>query len=143
MERKDSNGCVDRLPTAEYRRVFQQYYARLCAVLPAHEILPSLLSSEIITMDEMEEIEAKETSSLKAHALLKGPIWRAINGGFPVTFVRLLCLMRLLRVRSCEELAEEIRASLSISSKSILEASREYQHNNCFKLFCMLLQYQQ
>ena len=117
------------LDAAEYRRVFQQYYARLCAVLPAHEMLPSLLSCEIITMDEMEEIEAKETPSLKAHTLLRGPIGRAINGGFPTTFVRLLGLMRLLRVKSCEELAEEICVSLSISSELISEASCEY-HND-------------
>jgi len=129
MERSSANptDTLDQLANADnkYRRVFQQYYARLCAVLPAHEMLPSLLSCEVITMDEMEEIEAKETSSLKAHALLKGPVWRAINGGFPDTFVRLICLMRLLRVRSCEELSEEIRASLSISSKMISDASRE------------------
>jgi len=66
---------------------------------------------------------------LKAHTLLRGPIGRAINGGFPTTFVRLLGLMRLLRVKSCEELAEEICVSLSISSELISEASCEY-HND-------------
>jgi len=124
-DRVDNLTVSDADYDSKYRRVFQQYYARLCAVLPAHEMLPSLLSCEIITMDEMEEIEAKETPSLKARALLKGPVWRAINGGFPDTFVKLLCLMHLLRVRSCEELSEEIRASLSIPNKMILDASRE------------------
>ena len=107
----------------KFRRCFQHYYATLCDVLPTDEMLPLLISSEVITMEEMLEIEAKETSSLRARALLSGPIWRAINGGFPDTFVRFLCVMSSLRIQSCQKLCEEICLNLGITDEVIAELS--------------------
>jgi len=109
----------------KYRRCFQHYYATLCSVIPVNELLPSLVSNEVITMNEMLEIEAKETNQLKARTLLSGPVWRAIEGGFPDTFVRLLCVMRSLRIRSCVELCDEICMKLGITSEVITELSSE------------------
>ena len=126
-------------PVNEYRRVFQHYFATLCNVIPTDQMLPRLVSSEVITMDEMDEIEAKETLLAKTRALLRGPIWRAVNGGYPNTFLRLLCViidyiapsyiiygvMRSLRIRSCDELSEEICDKLDISSEVISELTGE------------------
>jgi len=103
----------------KFRRCFQKYYAKLCAILPVDDILPNLLSCEVVTMKEMDEIEAKETSSAKASALLRGPVWRAIDAGLPDTFVILLCVMRALGIRSCREFSEEICNKLDISDEVI------------------------
>jgi len=94
-------------------------------VLPVDDVLPNLLSCEVLTMKEMDEIEAKETSSAKASALLRGPVWRAIDAGLPDTFVILLCVMRTLRVRSCRELSEELCSKLDISGEVISELTSE------------------
>jgi len=118
---QNSANLVDK-----YRRVFQRYFATLCDVIPTDQMLPRLVSSEVITMDEMDEIEAKETSLAKARTLLRGPVWRSVNGGYPDTFVRLLCVMRSLRVRSCEKLSEEICNNLDISNEEVSELTREW-----------------
>jgi len=109
----------------KFRRCFQDYYAKLCSVLPINESLPSLVSCGVVTMNEMLNIEAKETTSLKARALLNGPVWRAIDGGYPDTFIRLLCVMRSLRICSCVELCDEICVKLGISSEVISKFSSE------------------
>jgi len=120
----EGDTAADREQNVEkFRRCFQHYYATLCDVLPTDEMLPLLISSEVITMEEMLEIEAKETSSLRARALLSGPIWRAINGGFPDTFVRFLFVMSSLRIQSCKELCEKICLKLGITAEVIAELS--------------------
>ena len=107
---------------SKYRKVFQDYYQKLSIALPTNELLPSLLSIEVITMDQKEEIQAKETSSLRACALLDGPIWSGVNSGYPDTFIRLLCLMRLHNP-TCEKLSEEICVNLNISDDVIKEVT--------------------
>ena len=75
---QDSSNPVDK-----YRRVFQHYFATLCDVIPTEQLLPRLVSSEVITMDE---IEAKETSLAKARTLLRGPIWRSVMEVIQILF---------------------------------------------------------
>jgi len=128
--------CSENLPSSEkqeslqdhpdverYQKVFKTYYARLCDTLPVEEVLPQLVSSEVITMREMEDVLAERTTFRQARALLNGPIWRSISGGYPEVFVALLCV--LCRIRSCETLCEEICTKLNISSEVMTSKSRE------------------
>jgi len=105
------------------RKVFRDYYQRLSSALPTTELLSSLLSTKVITMNQKEEIQAKETSSLRACTLLDGPIWSGINCGYPDTFIRLLCLMRLMHNPTCEKLSKEICVDLNISTDVITEVT--------------------
>ena len=81
-----------------YRKVFKVYYARLCDVLPVEEILPHLVSNDVITLPEMDDVLAEKTSFRQTRALLNGPIWRAISGGCPQAFITLLCALRSVRI---------------------------------------------
>ena len=115
-----------------YRKVFQDYYYRLSKTLPTADLLPSLLSIEVITMDQKEEIQAKETSGMRACTLLDGPIWSGINSGYPDAFIRLLCLMRLIHNPSCEKLSEEISGHLNISDDVIKEVMSSICSKWCY-----------
>ena len=109
--------------TERYQNVFKTYYARLCDAILVEEVLPHLVSSDVITVREMEDILVEKTTFRQARALLNGPIWRAISGGYPKAFVTLLCVLR--SVRSCESLCEGICSELSISAEVISNESRE------------------
>jgi len=112
-----------RADVEQYRKVFQIYYARLCDTLPVEEVLPQLVSSEVITMREMEDVLAEKTTFRQARALLNGPMWRSISGGYPEAFVTLLCVLH--RIRSCEALCEEICTNLNISVEAMTSESCE------------------
>ena len=124
-ERKESSQehheTIDE--TERYQNVFKTYYARLCDAIPVEEVLPHLVSSDVITVREMEDILVEKTTFRQARALLNGPILRAISGGYPKAFVTLLCVLR--SVRSCESLCEGICSELSISAEVISNESRE------------------
>ena len=110
--------------TVEYQKVFKAYYAKLCDSIPVEEMLPHLVSNEVITMREMENILAERTKFRQARALLNGPIWGAISGGYPQAFVTFLCVLHF--IRSCETVCEEICAKLSISTDEVMTSkSRE------------------
>ena len=109
--------------TELYKKVFKAYYARLCDSIPVQILLPHLLSNDIITMQEMEDIRVERTTFCQAQALLNGPIWRAINGGYPKAFVMLLCV--LCCIRSCESLCKDIYTELDISAEVISSETRE------------------
>jgi len=113
----------DHTNVERYQEVFITYYARLCDALPVEEVLPQLVSSEVITMLEIEDVLAERTTFRQAHALLNGPIWRSISGGYPEVFVMLLCVLH--RIRSCEALCEEICTKLNISAEVMTSKSRE------------------
>ena len=114
----------ERNDTERYQNVFKTYYARLCDAIPVEEVLPHLVSNDVITVREMKDILVEKTTFRQARALLNGPIWRAISGGYPKAFVTLLCVLR--SVRSCETLCEEICSKLSISAEVIVSnESRE------------------
>ena len=107
----------------QYQSVFTAYYAMLCDSIPVEEMLPHLVSNEVITMREMEDVLAEKTTFRQARALLNGPIWRAISGGYPQAFVTFLCVLN--SIRSCESLCEEICTKLFISAKAMTSKSRE------------------
>ena len=107
----------------ECQKVFKAYYAKLCDNIPVEEMLPHLVSNEVITMREMEDVLAERTKFRQARALLNGPIWRAISGGYPQAFVTFLCVLH--SIRSCETLCEEICTRLNISSEVMTNKSRE------------------
>jgi len=119
--------------TERYQKVFTTYYAKLCDALPVEEILPYLVSSELITVREMDDVLAEKTSFRKAQALLNGPIWRAISGGYPEAFVTLLCVLNYLH--SCVELCEEICTSLNISAEVIISESRKFYNYVTISLY--------
>ena len=86
-------------------------------MIPVEEMLPHLVSKEVITMREMEDILAEKTTFRQARALLNWPIWRAISGGYPQAFVTFLCVLN--SIRSCESLCEEICTKLNVSTEVI------------------------
>ena len=132
-ERKESNEDYNNLDhlyqntereTEQYQKVFKAYYARLCDCIPVEEILPHLVSNEMITVHEMNDILVEKTALRQAHALLNGPIWRAISGGCPKVFIAFLCALN--SVRSCKTLCEEICSDLDVSTEVIANESREF-----------------
>ena len=46
-------------------------YAKLCNALPTSEILPELYSARLITLDEMDEVDAADTRRNKNRRLLR------------------------------------------------------------------------
>ena len=102
--------------TEEYKRTFTAYYARLCEALPVEEILPELVSNEVITVHEMEEILAEKTSIAKARALLNRHIFKGISAGCPEVLTTLLSVMRHLNDHTCKALSKEMCARLNIAT---------------------------
>ena len=104
----------------EYKRTFTAYYARLCDALcsPITQILPELVSSEVITLYETEEILSERTSIEKAQALLKKHIFRGISAGCPEVLEKLLFVMSHCSDHTCMALSEEICLKLNISNIS-------------------------
>ena len=54
----------------EYKRTFTANYARLCEAVPVEQLLPELVSRDVITVQEMEEILAETTPIGKSRTLL-------------------------------------------------------------------------
>ena len=115
-----------------YQNVFKTYYARLCDAIPVEEVLPHLVSNDVITVREMDDILVEKTTFRQARALLNEPIWRAISGGYPKAFVTLLCVLR--SVRSCGILCEEICSKLSISAEGMSNESCELLWCNKYRV---------
>lgn len=112
---------------SRYKQVFQDYYKKLSDSLPTSEMLPSLVSNGVITMEQKEEIQVKETSALRTRQLLDGPIWSGIKSGCPDGFITLLCLMLWHKPPTCDALAKEILNKLKISFDiTQSHISREY-----------------
>ena len=122
-ETKLSANLQDQRDTERYQEVFTTYYATLCDAIPVEEVLPHLVSNKMISLREMEDVLAEKTTFRQTRALLNGPIWRAISGGYPKAFVTLLCVLR--SVRSCKALSEEISTKLNITAEVITSESRE------------------
>ena len=103
----------------EYERTFTAYYAKLCNALcaPITQILPELVSSEVITVHEAEEILSERTSIEKAQALLSKHIFRGISAGCPEVLEYLLSVMwhSDCSDHTCKALSEEICLKLNIS----------------------------
>ena len=110
--------------TERYQEVFTTYYATLCDAIPVEEVLPHLVSNKVISLREMDDVLAEKTTFRQARALLNGPIWRSISGGYPKAFVTLLCVLR--STSSCEALCEDIGTKLNIAAEVMTSESREF-----------------
>ena len=115
-ERKESSENTEL-----YKKVFKAYYARLCDSIPVQILLPHLLSNDIITMQEMENILVERTAFGQAQALLNGPIWRAISGGYPKAFIMFIRVLHC--IHRCESLCNDICTDLNISAEVISSES--------------------
>ena len=95
--------------------MFTRYYAKLCELLPAtvEELLPHLVTSNVISFEEEEEILTHSTSSSKARAILK-PIRKALFEEIPRPFHQFLTVMQSSRHTECAELARQICSELNI-----------------------------
>jgi len=115
---------------SKYKQVFRDYYKKLSDALPTDEMLPGLFANRVITMEQKEEIQAKETLPLRTRQLLDGPIWSWIKGGYPDGFIKLLLLMLQHKPPTCDMLAKEILNHLKISSdviQSLVSCKSWYQ----------------
>ena len=101
---------------ATEREVFKRYYAKLCELLPAtvEELLPPLVTSNVISFEEEEEILSHSTPSSKARAVLL-PIRKALFEGIPRPFHEFLTIMQSSRHVECAELARQICTELNIT----------------------------
>ena len=124
-ERKKSTEDYLHTYLKQSENVFTLYYAKLCKAIPVEEVLPNLVSGKIITVQEMEDILAEKTTFRQTRALLNGPIWRAINGGYPEAFIELLRVLH--PIPCCKMLCEDIFDSLKISTEVIPSESREFK----------------
>ena len=123
---KEEIELLEHSDAERYQKVFKVYYARMCDALPVEEVLPHLVSNDVITVREMDDVLAEKTPFRQARALLNGPIWRAISGGYPQAFITLLLILH--SIRSCETLCEEICTKLNKSSIKIMTSeSREFK----------------
>ena len=106
--------------TERYKEVFTAYFAQLHEALPVELVLPKLVSTNVITIDEMAEIMAEATSGEMARGrvgvLLYGHIWKGIIAGCVEVFTKLLDVMRCIDNHRCEELSNEICAKLEINT---------------------------
>ena len=129
---KEGIELLEHSDSERYQKVFKVYYARMCDALPVEEVLPHLVSNDVITIREMDDVLAEKTPFRQARALLNGPIWRAISGGYPQAFITLLLVLH--SIRSCEILCEEIctklnhRLWLNKSTKVMTSESREFKY---------------
>jgi len=89
---------IDTTPISHEREVFTRYYAKLCELLPAtvEELLPHLVTSNVISFEKEEEILLHLTPSSKARAILF-PIRTALFEGIPRPFHEFLSIMQLSR----------------------------------------------
>ena len=60
---------------------------------PVEEVLPHLVSNNVITIREMDDVLTEKTTFRRSRALLNGPIWGTISGGYPQAFITLLCVL--------------------------------------------------
>ena len=116
--------------TSNYEReVFTRYYAKLRELFPAtvEELLPHLVTSNVISFEEEEEILTHSTSSSKARAILK-PIRKALFEEIPRPFHQFLTVMQSSQHTECAELARQICSELNImeTSTTAQDISREY-----------------
>ena len=74
------------------KKVFKRFYGRLASILPTQNISPHLISKEIITTGDEEEISSKARSDDKASIVLR-IIDKSLQAGFISSFYNLLGIM--------------------------------------------------
>ena len=109
------------------REVFTRYYAKLCELLPTtvEELLPHLVTSNVISFEEEEQISSHPTSSSKSRAILH-PIRKALFEGIPRPFHEFLAIMQSSQHVECAELARQIctELHLTISDSEIRDTGK-------------------
>ena len=128
MSSKDPSKNESSSQLTSEREVFTRYYAKLCELLPVtvEESLPHLVTSNVLSFEEEEEILSHSTSSSKARAILV-PIRKALFEGIPRPFHEFLKVMQSSRHVECTELAKQICSDLNIISTDTEDnTSREF-----------------
>jgi len=126
MPLKDQSKTSKALERELEREVFTRYYAKLCELLPVtvEELLPHLVTSNVISFEQEEEILSHPTSSLKARAILL-PIRKALFEGIPRPFHEFLTVMKSSRSIECAKLARQIFSELNITTSDTEDTARE------------------
>lgn len=86
-------------------------------ILPVNEMLLDLVINGVVTMEEMKEISSSE--EMKKSRKLLSLIWRSTSGGYPNSFIKILCIMQHLQKENCVALSREIYGHLDIFSDVI------------------------
>ena len=120
--------CVftGKLPPVEYK-VFKEFYGYLKNILSAQNLSQYLVSADVITFQDEEEICAARTSSAKATILLQklvGPL----ESGNTFGFYQLLQVMEGHGNIATKDLANKMRSRVS-SSQGEPATSREPTHS--------------
>jgi len=114
--REKSLGMCTSKSTTD-REVFTRYYAKLCELLPTsvEELLPHLVTSNVISFEEEEEILSHSTPSSKSRAILL-PIRKALFEGIPRPFHEFLTIMQSSRHVEFAKLSRQIFSELNIAT---------------------------
>jgi len=91
----------------------------LVSILPVQNILPKLVSEQIITIDDVEEIQSLKTSKKKSLYVLE-IIGKSLEAGITLSFNRLLNIMEGYEGSDVTLLAQDIRRALIKNSGSLL-----------------------
>ena len=94
--------------------MFNQHYPQLCDTLTdVDNLLPYFVRESVITTNDVEEINAKETKKLKVQKLMthiSGPL----RAGNTEVFYIMLKIMEENGHLSTKQLADQIRKSISV-----------------------------
>ena len=95
-------------------KVLKKYFADLCIALPIDDLLPRLVSENIITIVLKKAIIAKGTQSARTEHFLEESIIRSLEVGCADSFYKLLKMMKDSSVSgsSCGQLADRIICDL-------------------------------
>ena len=95
-------------------KMFNQHYPQLCDTLTdVDNLLPYFVRESVITTNDVEEINAKETKKLKVQKLMthiSGPL----RAGNTEVFYIMLKIMEENGHLSTKQLADQIRKSISV-----------------------------
>ena len=106
---------IGQLPPIEYK-VFKEYYGHLKNILSAQNLSQYLVSADVITFQDEEEICAAKTSSAKATILLQklvGPLEMGNTFGF----YKLLQKMEVHGNMATKDLASKMKTQVSSLQK--------------------------
>ena len=112
-------------------KIFQKFYSRLVSLLPISKIEHKLVSAEVITMDDIEEINGMTKSKDKAKYVLN-IIVKSLEAGITSSFYALLNVMNEYG-GDLTSLAKEIRREVNKSSGNsycIMRVYIYYTYNN-------------
>ena len=118
---------IGKLPPVEYK-VFKEYYGHLKSILSAQNLSQYLVSADVITFQDEEEICAARTSFAKATILLQrlaGPLEHGDTNGF----YQLLRAMEGHGNMATKDLATKMKNAVSLQKGQSVSASSEPTQN--------------